>query len=345
MGQPRVVLLEAGVKTFATGLLPDLITSLRACAPGDLLRISATDSSSIGAELESWCRVTRNSIVEVTRTSAATSWVIRCGELPQSFQPERPVGSRLWLYANFDCNLRCDYCCVRSSPRAPRRALGYERFRRIAAEAADLNVREIFVTGGEPFLLPDIAPSVAACATTAPTTLLTNGMLFSGRRLEALRTLSRNRVTLQISLDSPTPQLHDLHRGQGSWMRAWAGVQIARAKGFRVRIAATVTTDVEEQAFSRFLDESNVMPEDRVIRRIAMRGAAEEGVPIARADLVPEITITAEGVYWHPVGAEDDDLLVTRNIFPLADAFSAVLSAFEQEHRNAHRLASIFNCA
>ena len=51
------------------------------------------------------------------------------------------------------------------------------------------------------------------------------------------------------------------------------------------------------------------MPEDRVIRRIALRGAAEEGVPIARADLVPEITITAEGVYWHPVGAEDDDLL------------------------------------
>src|SRR6476646_10810027 len=174
MGQPRVVLLEAGVKTFATGLLPDLITSLRACAPGDLLRISATDSS-IGAELESWCRVTRNSIVEVTRTSAATSWVIRCGELPRSFQPERPVGSRLWLYANFDCNLRCDYCCVRSSPRAPRRALGYERIKQIAKEAAELGVREIFVTGGEPFLLSNIDETLLACAAAVPTTVLTNG--------------------------------------------------------------------------------------------------------------------------------------------------------------------------
>ena len=52
MGQPRVVLLEAGVKTFATGLLPDLITSLRACAPGDLLRISATDSSTLAPNLK-----------------------------------------------------------------------------------------------------------------------------------------------------------------------------------------------------------------------------------------------------------------------------------------------------
>ena len=344
MAQRRVITLDVGGKTFATGLLPDLIAALRDCAPGDLLRLSASDAG-IGAELETWCCLTRNSIVEVTSGSTSNCWTIRCGEVPQSFQPERFVGSRLWLYANFDCNLKCDYCCVRSSPRARRRALGLERFRQIAAEAADLNVGEIFVTGGEPFLLPDIAPSVAACAATAPTTLLTNGMLFSGRRLEALRALSGIGVTLQISLDSPTPETHDRHRGPGSWMRAWAGVQTARAEGFRVRIAATVTTDDEEQAFSRFLDDGKVAPEDRVIRRVALRGAADEGVPIARADLVPEVTITAEGVYWHPVGAEDDDLLVTRDIFPLADAFSAVRTAFEHEHRNARRLASIFNCA
>ena len=344
MAQARVVSLDAGARTFATGLLPELIVARRACAPGDMLRVSARDGS-IGAELETWCSFTRNTIVDVTTPSDGVAWTIRCGEVPKSFQPERAIGARLWLYANFDCNLRCDYCCVRSSPRAPRRALGLERFRRIAAEAADLDVAEIFVTGGEPFLLPDIAASVAACAAVAPTTVLTNAMLFSGRRLESLRALSGLGVTLQISLDSPTPGLHDQHRGQGSWARAWAGITTARAEGFRVRIAASVTTDEEEQAFSRFLDANEVAPEDRVIRRIALRGAADEGIPLARADLVPEITITAEGVYWHPVGAEDDDLLVTRDIFPLAAAFSAVRSAFAYEHRNAHRLARIFNCA
>jgi molybdenum cofactor biosynthesis enzyme MoaA len=47
------------------------------------------------------------------------------------------------------------------------------------------------VTGGEPFLLRDIGRILAACAAAAPTTVLTNGMLFAGRRLETLLSLPR----------------------------------------------------------------------------------------------------------------------------------------------------------
>jgi len=336
--------LDAGGRTFATGLLPALIACVRGCRPGDLLRVTAP-LGEIGDDLEIWCRFTGNVIVDVAVDGEVALWTIRCGALPASFQTDRPVGSRLWLYANFDCNLACDYCCVRSSPRVPRRALGLERFQRIAAEAAGLGVTEIFVTGGEPFLLPDIAPSVAACAAAASTTVLTNAMLFSGKRIEALRAITGLGVTLQISLDSPTPELHDRHRGAGSWRRAWAGIQIARAEGFRVRIAATVSTDAEEEAFRSFLDAEGVSAEDRVIRRVALRGAAADGVAIARVDLVPEVTITAEGVYWHPVGAEDLDLLVTREIFPLADAFAATRAMAAAEHRHRDRMARIFNCA
>jgi molybdenum cofactor biosynthesis enzyme MoaA len=255
------------------------------------------------------------------------------------------VGSRLWLYANFDCNLHCDYCCVRSSPTAPRRELGLARVQRIAHEAAELGVKEIFVTGGEPFLLEDIGEVLISCATAAPTTVLTNGMLFTGRRIESLRALPRDRVVLQISLDSATPELHDLHRGPGSWSRTREGIQRARALGFRVRLAATVSTDAEAEAFCQFLDQEKLAAEDRVIRRIALRGSASEGIAISRADLVPEVTITAEGVYWHPVGAEDSDLLITRDIFPLSEAFAAVRRAFDQEGEHAHKLARIFNCA
>ena len=28
---------------------------------------------------------------------------------------------KLWIYTNYDCNLRCSYCVARSSPNAPRR--------------------------------------------------------------------------------------------------------------------------------------------------------------------------------------------------------------------------------
>jgi TusA-related sulfurtransferase/uncharacterized Fe-S cluster-containing radical SAM superfamily protein len=336
--------LDAGVKSFATGLLPELIAALRRCSPGDLLAVISSEGG-LDADLEAWCRFTRNTLVDTTVELNRTRWLIRCGEAPANADADRPVGSRLWLYTNFDCNLHCDYCCVRSSPKVPRRELGLARVQRIASEAAEIGVREIFVTGGEPFLLADIGEILAACTATAPTTVLTNGMLLTGRRLQTLHSLSSDRLTLQISLDSPTPERHDRHRGKGTWVRAWQGVERARAEGFRVRLAATVSTDQEAGEFRRFLDAQRISEADRVIRRIALRGSATKGVALARADLVPEITITAQGVYWHPVGAEDADLLVTPDIFPLAESFAAVRRAFEREGEHRRRLAAIFNCA
>jgi molybdenum cofactor biosynthesis enzyme MoaA len=175
--------------------------------------------------------------------------------------------------------------------------------------------------------------------------VLTNGMLFTGRRYEALRALPRDRVTLQISLDSATPDLHDRNRGAGAWARAWHGIELARAAGFRVRLAATVSTDAEADEIREFLDRREIAERDRVIRRIALRGFATQGAAVARADLVPEITITAEGVFWHPIGAEDTDLLVSSEIFPLSESFAAVRRAFERESEHRRKLASIFNCA
>ena len=332
--------LDVKQKTFASGLLPELIAALQRSQPGDLIGVVA-DEEGIGPELETWCRFTGNTLLETTSEMGRARWVFRCGAI--ATEDSRPVGSRLWLYTNFDCNLRCDYCCVRSSPSAPRRELGLERVQQIAREATQLGVKEIFVTGGEPFLLDDIGEILIACAEAAPTTVLTNGTLW--QRANTLRALPRDRIVLQISLDSATPDRHDLHRGRGTWARTRAGIQLARALGFRVRLAATISTDAEAEEFRQFLDAEKVAEEDRVIRRIALRGAASEGVAITRADLVPEVTITAEGVYWHPVGAEDNDLLVTRDIFPLSESFAAVRTAFNREREHANKLARIFNCA
>jgi pyruvate-formate lyase-activating enzyme len=340
--------LDIRRKTFASGLLPELIAVLRRSQPGVLVAVVG-DQESVGPELETWCRFTGNALLEATVENGRGRWVFRHGAVPSPARHEnkdnRPVGSRLWLYTNFDCNLHCDYCCVRSSPTAPRRELGLGRVQRITREAAELGVKEIFVTGGEPFLLEDIGDILLACAATAPTTVLTNGMLFSGRRAESLRALPRDRIVLQISLDSATPELHDLHRGPGTWARTREGIQRAGAHGFRVRLAATVSTDAEAEAFRQFLDEEKIASEDRVIRRIALRGSATDGVALSRTDLVPEVTITANGVYWHPVGAEDADLLVTRDIFPLSESFAAVRRAFDREGEHAGKLARIFNCA
>ena len=52
-----------------------------------------------------------------------------------------------------------------------------------------------------------------------------------------------------------------------------------------MRLAATVSTDAEADEFRQFLDNEKIAAEDRVIRRIALRGAATGGVAVSRTDL------------------------------------------------------------
>jgi len=58
---------------------------------------------------------------------------------------------KLWIYTNYDCNLRCSYCVAKSSPNAPRRAIGFENVKRLVDEALALSFDHVFFTGGEPF--------------------------------------------------------------------------------------------------------------------------------------------------------------------------------------------------
>ena len=57
--------LDAGAKTFASGLLPELIAVLLRARPGDLVAVISAHAS-VGVELETWCRFTRNSLVDTT---------------------------------------------------------------------------------------------------------------------------------------------------------------------------------------------------------------------------------------------------------------------------------------
>jgi molybdenum cofactor biosynthesis enzyme MoaA len=72
----------------------------------------------------------------------------------ESFPPETPSAFlwKLWIYTNYDCNLKCSYCVAKSGPNAPRRALGTENVKRLVDEAVELGFEHIFFTGGEPFL-------------------------------------------------------------------------------------------------------------------------------------------------------------------------------------------------
>lgn len=297
------------------------------------------------ALVERWCAQSGNTLIE-----RGPRWVhVARGRTPDPIErlPEhqRP-GFRLWIYTNFHCNLACDYCCVRSSPSADPRALPLADIAGLAAQGRALGVREIYLTGGEPMLRPDVDEVVNTCAAEVPTTLLTNGMLFKGARLDRLAAMSRD-VRLQISLDSATSTMHDAHRGPGTWARTIEGIRTALGLGFVVRVAATLGP-VEYAAadgLRTFLGDLGITPENHVIRQIARQGFAEDGLGLARETLLPEVTVTAEGVYWHPVAADDDQMRVSDSPLPLAPAFDEVLSQLRAHRMRAASASRAFPCA
>ncbi|MFP5342154.1 MAG: radical SAM protein [Candidatus Limnocylindria bacterium] len=217
---------------------------------------------------------------------------------------------RLWFYANYDCNLQCDYCCVVAGPRADPRWLPSDRILRAADEARSAGFERLFVTGGEPLLRPDLPALIEALTARLPLTVLTNAMLLRGPRWERLRaviTPGRD-LAFQVSLDSATPELHDLHRGAGAHGRALDGIATLLAAGARVRLAATLPAAHLDEipGLHALADQLGIAREDRIFRPLALRGAASEGAPIRPSDIAPELTLDADGWSWHPLSNDPD---------------------------------------
>lgn len=240
---------------------------------------------------------------------------------------------KLWLYTNFDCNIKCSYCVAESSPSTPRRALGLSNAKRLVDEAVALGFEKLFFTGGEPFILPNIYEMLAYASQRIQTTVLTNAMLLHGKRLDKLCAITNKNLQLQVSLDGGRPEHHDPYRGEGTWAKTVAGIRQVQAKGLQVLISSTETA-----ANSAHLDELHtfrrslgIPDEDHFVRPLARRGFSQEGMEVGIDTLVPEVTVTADGVYWHPlVSPSDTDMLVSKQIFPLAAAVQCIEQQLEE---------------
>ena len=260
------------------------------------------------------------------------------------------LGTRLWLYTNFDCNLACDYCCAESAPNPPngRRRLPVDVAQRAAEEFAGLGGRELLLTGGEPFLHPLLTDIVGACGRflAEPVTILTNAMVFErGPRRKVLESLDPERVVLQVSLDSGAAELHDRHRGPGSFARALRGMRLARELGYRVKVAATIdpADAANEAAFHALLDAEGIHPEDRLVRPVARMGFASWGLQLSAALLQPEPTLAADGAWWHPVAVADPMMRVSSSPLPVATVFAVVRATLNAQGDRAAALHA-FRC-
>ncbi len=231
------------------------------------------------------------------------------------------IPHRLWVYTNYDCNLSCTYCVAKSSPRAERRGMSMANFRQVVSETAEAGIEELFLTGGEPFILPDIVERLEVATSAMPTRVLTNAMLLQGARLERLLALRDRPLILQVSLDGHEAALHDAYRGSGAWAKTVESVRALTGLGFHVAIGATETpvNTASIDDLRAFVATLGIADKDFFVRPLARRGLSREGMELGVEDLVPEMTVNNDGVYWHPLTTEED-MLLTRRIFPIRGA-------------------------
>jgi len=142
----------------------------------------------------------------------------------------------LWIQvAGTLCNLACTHCFVTCGPAERRHALlSRAEVATHVADALAMGVREAYLTGGEPFVHPELEAIVEDTLTHLPVTVLTNGTLFTARRVEWLAATTRashHALEVRVSLDATDAAGHDAFRGPGAWTRTMDGLRALESAG------------------------------------------------------------------------------------------------------------------
>ena len=117
-------------------------------------------------------------------------------------------------------------------------------------------MKEIYFTGGEPFLHKDILPLLAASLAVAPTTVLTNGTLITEATADALAALAAAAdysLEIRVSLDDVDAERNDSVRGPAAWSRAVRAVRLLNERGLVPIVTATEILD-GPGLYARFRD-------------------------------------------------------------------------------------------
>ncbi len=150
----------------------------------------------------------------------------------------------LWFMLGSRCNLSCIHCYVGSSPANDTlEPLTLDEVQRFLDEGARHGLRHAYLTGGEPFLNPQVLPILeAALEGGREATVLTNATRPLARMLDDVVVLAKHsegRLHLRVSLDHYQEARHDAIRGRGQFrLTVDTTVRLAEA-GFHPIVTST----------------------------------------------------------------------------------------------------------
>jgi AdoMet-dependent heme synthase len=199
-----------------------------------------------------------------------------------------------------------------------------DNVRRAIREAEALGVKELYFTGGEPFLHPDILALLTFALEVAPSSVLTNGTRIDARQADALSHLAQQAqysLEIRVSLDDVDEARNDRIRGRGAWKKAVRAIRLLSERGLLPIVTATeilsATDEVEStgmyERFRQFLLSLGIeKPRVKIIPVFAAgRLAGHSGGRLTEADLAgfdrsvlqcaDARVVAADGVYACPI--------------------------------------------
>ncbi|MEM6730129.1 MAG: radical SAM protein [Myxococcota bacterium] len=173
----------------------------------------------------------------------------------------------LWFNTGTRCNLSCAHCYIESTPHNDRLVyITRDEVLPYLEEAKSMGTREIGLTGGEPFMNPHLLGIIEdAIEREFEVLVLTNATRPMMRKriqedLLALRERAGDKLTLRVSLDHFTEELHDAERGANAFAQAREGLQWLSSNGFNLAVAGrTMWGETEENSRSGYAATLNDM--------------------------------------------------------------------------------------
>ena len=209
----------------------------------------------------------------------------------------------LWLNTGTLCNIACRNCYIKSSPTND--DLVYLTLADVTPfldeiDALGEGAKEIGITGGEPFMCPDILGIMQAVLDRGHSLLiLTNAMrpMMRPRIREGLLALKKRygkRMTLRVSMDHHSEAVHNAERGAGAYAAVTTGLAWLAEHGFDLAIAgrqALTEDEAEARAgYGALIDGLGLGIDPAGTRQLVLFPEMIEG------DDPPEITTACWGI-------------------------------------------------